>query len=108
MADFYNEQVFLNAERRPLYPVPGPRIKPQMTRPMPSQDSDISKGASETPQDSSPNHGNNPTRPDLHGNLSGQLPHRSSTRQNNALTGDNGTDFPEPGSSPEHSGEKSS
>lgn len=69
------------------------------------RDSDIDKGATETPNNRTTD---TPNRPDLHGNLSDQLPHRSATRQNNALTGDNGTDFPEPGSSPEHSGEKSS
>jgi hypothetical protein len=76
----------------------------QKTHPQ-HRDSDIDKGATETPNGRTTD---NPNRPDLHGNLSDQLPHRSSTRQNNALTGDNGTDFPEPGSSPEHSGEKSS
>ena len=76
----------------------------QKTNP-PHHDSDIDKGATETPRNSATDTSN---RPDLHGNLSDQLPHRSATRQNNALTGDNGTDFPEPGSNPEHSGEKSS
>jgi hypothetical protein len=75
-----------------------------MTNPA-HRDSDIDKGATESPNEPA---ANNSSRPDLHGNLSDQLPHRTATRQNNALTGDNGTDFPEPGSSPEHSGEKSS
>ncbi|HEX5235446.1 MAG TPA: hypothetical protein VFW25_08960 [Silvibacterium sp.] len=62
-----------------------------MTNPAPPDDSDAHKGATETEE-----------------NLSGQLPHRTTTNQNTALTGDNGTDFPEPGSNPEHTGEKSS
>lgn len=72
------------------------------------RDNDISKGASETPQDSQPNHGNNPTRPDIHGNLADQFQHRDSDQEVNDLTDGGDTDFPEPGSSPEHSGEKSS
>lgn len=65
-------------------------------------DSDASKGASEneTPQSCSPNH---PTRPDLHGNLSSQLPHRNTSD----LAESADTDFPEPGSNPEHSGQRS-
>ena len=78
-----------------------------MTRPTPAKDSDINKGAAETetPRGQSTN---NPKRPDIHGNLADQLPHRESGNQTEDLTGNNGTDFPEPGSSPEHSGEKSS
>lgn len=68
-------------------------------------DSDASKGASETDtqQSHSPNH---PTRPDLHGNLSSQLPHRHSGDQFRDILDDTDTDFPEPGSNPEHSGQR--
>jgi hypothetical protein len=76
-------------------------------RPVPHHDSDLNKGAAEPDNPEGRAHDTS-ARPDLHGNLSDQLAHRSATRQNDALTGDNGTDFPEPGSSPEHSGERSS
>ena len=45
---------------------------------IPRRDSDASKGASETPQDSQPNHSDNNTRPDIHGNLADQISHRES------------------------------
>ena len=60
------------------------------TKTKPAHDSDAHKGATETEE-----------------NLSAQLPHRATTRQNEDLTGENGTDFPEPDAGPEHSGEKS-
>lgn len=62
-------------------------------------DSDVNKGATEADQGRHPDH---PTRPDLHGNLSDQLPHR----QSDETIGDSDSDFPEPGSNPEHSGQK--
>jgi len=72
-----------------------------MPTPTPRFDSDASKGAAEgealrtLPE--------NPVgRPDLHGNLSDQLPHRHAEY----LDGDD-SDFPEPGSNPEHTGQKS-
>jgi hypothetical protein len=76
------------------------RTKP-MTRLIARFDSDASKGASETelPQSHSPNH---PTRPDIHGNLSAQLPHRDPSE----LAYSSDSDFPEPGSNPEHSGQR--
>ncbi len=76
-----------------------------MTNPIPSKDSDISKGASETEtlQTRTPNH---PTRPDIHGNLADQFAHRNSDQQVHDLTDGGDSDFPEPGSNPEHSGEK--
>lgn len=58
---------------------------------VPTHDSDASKGAIEGDE-----------------NLSGQLPHRESSKVIDDLIGGSDTDFPEPGSSPEHSGEKSS
>ena len=56
-------------------------------------DSDISKGAVEEETSEPSNNG----RP----NLQGQIGHRDQ----NELLKDADTDFPEPGSSPEHSGE---
>jgi hypothetical protein len=75
-----------------------------MTRFIARFDSDTDKGATEkeTSYSQSPNH---PTRPDLHGNLSDQLPHRQSGDQSDYFD-ENGTDFPEPGSNPEHSGQR--
>lgn len=75
-------------------------------RPVPHIDSDAQKGAAEPNNPEGRAHDTS-NRPDIHGNLSDQLSHRSTSRQNDDLTGDNGTDFPEPGSNPEHSGEKS-
>lgn len=59
--------------------------------PVPTHDSDANKGATEREE-----------------NLYGQLPHRESDKAVRDLIGGNDTDFPEPGSNPEHSGEKSS
>ncbi len=76
-----------------------------MTRPTPRFDSDVSKGAAEgealhtLPVNSA-------DRPDLHGNLSDQLPHRNSDPRIYEFIGENDTDFPEPGSNPEHTGQK--
>lgn len=67
-------------------------------------DNDISKGATET--ESPQPRTNSKDRPDIHGNLSNQLPHRG-LEDEAGLDEDNGTDFPEPGSNPEHSGQKS-
>ncbi|HTV04936.1 MAG TPA: hypothetical protein VME86_06170 [Acidobacteriaceae bacterium] len=76
-----------------------------MTRPATRFDSDANKGAAEigTPQSFSPDH---PTRPDLHGNLSSQLPHRNAAGHLRDFIDDSDTDFPEPGSNPEHSGQR--
>lgn len=61
-------------------------------------DSDEHKGAVE---DDSPHiHGE---RPEPHGSLSGQIGHRD----NDPLEEGEDTDYPEPGSSPEHSGQHS-
>ena len=60
-----------------------------MTRPATHSDSDAHKGATESKE-----------------NLSGQLPHRESDKAVRDLIGGSDTDFPEPGSNPEHSGEK--
>ncbi|MBB6143439.1 hypothetical protein HNQ77_001383 [Silvibacterium bohemicum] len=59
-------------------------------------DADAHKGAveSQSPHDT-------PERSDLHSNLADQLPHRSGGSD---LDGAD-SDFPEPGSSPEHSGQ---
>ena len=62
-------------------------------------DSDASKGAVERDKPEGRT-SSNPARPDQHGNLSSQLPHRKID------TGGADTDFPEPGSNPEHSGEQ--
>ena len=69
------------------------------SQPAHQTDSDARKGAIEPdkPEGRAPS---NPARPDQHGNLSDQLPHRKSDSDGAD------TDFPEPGSSPEHSGEK--
>jgi hypothetical protein len=77
-----------------------------MTHAAPNSDNDLNKGAteSETPE-SRPS--DQPTRPDIHGNMSDQLPHRGLEDEEDNLDEDNGTDFPEPGSNPEHSGQKS-
>jgi hypothetical protein len=63
-----------------------------MSKP-PISDSDVSKGAEEE-ETPSPDKANNP-------NLSGQQGHRDQ----NELIKDSDSDFPEPGSNPEHSGE---
>jgi len=78
-----------------------------MIRPTAHFDSDSSKGAVE-PDHSQPHSDDHPTRPDLRGNLATQLPHRQPGNPFYDLTEDNDTDFPEPGSSPEHSGQRSS
>ena len=73
-----------------------------MTKPTHLSDGDLSKGASENDK----HQGRaffDPARPDIHGNLADQLPHRESDYLNGA-----DSDFPEPGSSPEHTGQKSS
>ncbi|MBW4026884.1 hypothetical protein [Acidipila rosea] len=59
-------------------------------------DSDEHKGAveSESPNDT-------PKRTDLHSNLADQLGHRNS----DPMIKDNDSDFPEPGSNAEHSGQ---
>ncbi len=63
-------------------------------------DSDTLKGAVES---QSP--GDSPQRPDLHSNLADQLPHRSADPMIKNQFEDNDTDFPEPGRTPEHSGQ---
>ena len=73
---------------------------------IPRRDSDASKGASETPQDSQPNHSDNNTRPDIHGNLADQISHRESDLAIRDFIDGSDSDFPEPGSNAEHSGEK--
>jgi hypothetical protein len=62
------------------------------------RDSDSQKGAveSQAPRDT-------PDLPNLHSNLADQLPHRNA----DDLIDDNDSDFPEPGSNPEHSGQRS-
>jgi hypothetical protein len=70
---------------------------------IPRRDSDASKGATEKPQGPSANH---PTRPDCHGNLSYQIPHRESDLAIRDFIDGSDSDFPEPGSNAEHSGEK--
>ena len=60
-----------------------------MTKSLAHSDSDAHKGATESKE-----------------NLSGQLPHRESDQAVRDLIAGNDTDFPEPGSNPEHSGEK--
>jgi hypothetical protein len=69
-------------------------------------DSDRQKGAFEPDQtvDRAIHH---PARPDLHGNLSYELPHRNSNGQFRDFLDDTDSDFPEPGSNPEHSGQRS-
>jgi hypothetical protein len=61
-------------------------------------DSDAHKGAveSQSPHDT-------PELPNHHGNLADQLPHRHAEEY---LEGED-SDFPEPGSSPEHTGQHS-
>ena len=59
-------------------------------------DSDAQKGAVE-----SESRRDTPQRPNFHDNLADQLPHRSGGTD---LEGAD-SDFPEPGSSPEHSGQ---
>jgi hypothetical protein len=63
-------------------------------------DSDTLKGPveSESPTDS-------PRRTDLRSNLADQLPHRFADPMIKDLENDNDTDFPEPGRTPEHSGQ---
>ena len=68
-----------------------------MTKTVPSRhDSDLNKGAVEEETPSTP-----ATRPNAD-RLSGQLPHRES----DSLIKDADSDFPEQGSTPEHSGQK--
>jgi hypothetical protein len=63
-------------------------------------DSDSLKGAveSQSPTDS-------PRRTDQVSNLADQLPHRFADEMIKDLEQDNDTDFPEPGRTPEHSGQ---
>jgi hypothetical protein len=56
---------------------------------VPRRDSDASKGAI-----------------DLYANLAAQLPHRDAGRPDRDYIDGEDTDFPEPGSNAEHSGEK--
>jgi hypothetical protein len=68
-----------------------------MTKTVPSKpNGDLNKGAVEEETPSTP-----ATRPDAD-RLSGQLPHRDA----DSLIKDADSDFPEPGSNPEHSGQK--
>lgn len=69
-------------------------------------DSDFRKGAFEPDQPAGRTllH---PARPDLHGNLSYELPHRTSGSHLRDYLDESDTDFPEPGSNPEHSGQRS-
>jgi hypothetical protein len=68
---------------------------------MPTQsDSDAKKGAVE-----SQSHNDQPRSSDLRSNLADQLPHRSLDQEMKDLDEENGTDFPEPGRNPEHSGQ---
>lgn len=68
----------------------------QQDDPVPHPDGDESKGAVE---DDSPHPGGD--RPKSQESMAGQLGHRN----RDELTNDNDSDFPEPGSSPEHSGQ---
>lgn len=72
----------------------------------PAADSDSRKGAFE-PDQPEPSAVNHASRPDLHGNLSSQLPHRQPGAALRDFIEDSDTDFPEPGSNPEHSGQRS-
>lgn len=66
-----------------------------MTSKIPTErDGDEKKGAVESQAP-----GDTPGRPNNHSVLADQLPHRNADE----LIEDNDTDFPEPGSSPEHS-----
>lgn len=80
-------------------------LETAMTKSPKPSDSDARKGAVEPDTHQGPA-SSDPKRPDLHGNLSDQLPHRNSDAQLHALIDEGDTDFPEPGSSPEHSGQK--
>ncbi|GGH12966.1 hypothetical protein [Silvibacterium dinghuense] len=66
-----------------------------MTDKLRHPDADAQKGAVES---QSPN--DTPPRPDLHSTLADQLPHRKSEDLDGA-----DSDFPEPGATPEHSGQ---
>ena len=68
-------------------------------------DSDARKGIVEHDKPQPPADDNN--RPDQHGNLASQLPHRQPGNPFYDLTEDSDTDFPEPGPTPEHSGQRS-
>lgn len=70
---------------------------------LPGRDSDASKGATEKPKEHTADY---PTRPDRHGNLSYQIPHRNTDPQIIDFIDGSDSDFPEPGSNAEHSGEK--
>lgn len=63
-------------------------------------DSDALKGAVES---QSPN--DQPRNSDLRSNLADQLPHRSPDPMIKDSDQENDTDFPEPGRTPEHSGQ---
>lgn len=71
-----------------------------MNKPSPEEqhpDSDIHKGAVESDRPETPQSSSTPDE-----SLAGQLSHRES----DPMIKDNDTDFPEPGPSPEHSGQK--
>lgn len=71
-----------------------------MSKPTPRPDNDSRKGATDPDRPEGRTSGH-PNRPDQHGNLADQLPHRHSDNSGSD------SDFPEPGSNPEHSGQKS-
>lgn len=60
-------------------------------------DSDAHKGAVE-----SQTRNDTPKRPDLHSHLADQIPHRNADE----LIDGSDSDFPEPGSNPEHTGQR--
>lgn len=65
-------------------------------------DPDARKGATEDTEPNAPCPGN--ARPgEAHNRLANQLPHRESDPRTDSLIKDSDSDFPEPGSSPEHS-----
>ena len=63
-------------------------------------DSDTKKGATESESPTGPS-----TRSDSHSNLADQLPHRSPDPMIKDQDHEHDTDFPEPGRTPEHSGQ---
>jgi len=63
-------------------------------------DSDSKKGTVESESPAGPS-----TRSDLHSHLADQLPHRSPDPMIKDQDHENDTDFPEPGRTPEHSGQ---
>jgi len=74
------------------------RVIDMTTKYVARHDGDTKKGAVES---QSP--GDKPESTNLHSNLADQLPHRNTSEW---LDGDD-SDFPEPGSNPEHSGQHS-